>query len=75
MWTTRAPADHEHADVGRFCEASRAAGNRCDLIGYESAGHGFFNPPNEGGRWYRDTLRDAEQFLTTLGYLTTAQRP
>jgi acetyl esterase/lipase len=58
-----------YADVGKFCAASRAAGNRCDVVGYEGAGHGFFNPPNEAGRWYRETLRDAERFLTTLGYL------
>jgi acetyl esterase/lipase len=40
------------------------AGVRCDLCLYEGEVHGFFNKSK-----YNETLRDAESFLTSLGYL------
>jgi acetyl esterase len=58
-----------YADVDRFCAESNARGNQCQLIGYEGATHGFFNPPNADGKWYRETLLEADRFLTKIGYL------
>jgi hypothetical protein len=39
------------------------------LIGYDGATHGFFNPSRESGKWYRETLLEADRFLAALGYL------
>ena len=41
----------------------------CKLVAYEGAEHGFFNPQNAGGKWYRETLLEVDRFLTALGYL------
>ena len=46
-------------------------GSRCDLILYEGAGHGFFNPVNP--EYYKKTLEETENFLESLGYLETAK--
>jgi acetyl esterase len=59
--------------VEKFSLAMKEAGNRCDLIGFEGAGHGFFNwnETNFADRrkFYVETLRDADQFLTSLGWI------
>ena len=65
----KADATVPYSDVERFCTESRALSNQCELIGYEGAGHGFFNP-GRGGTWHSDTLREMDAFLTRLGYLT-----
>ena len=57
-----------YADVERFCTEASALGNQCRLVGYEGAAHGFFNP-GRGEKWYRETLLEADRFLTMLGYL------
>jgi dipeptidyl aminopeptidase/acylaminoacyl peptidase len=57
-----------YADVERFCSEASALGNQCRLVGYEGAAHGFFNP-GRGEKWYRETLLEADRFLTALGYL------
>lgn len=56
-----------------FARAMKAAGNRCDLIGYEGQTHGFFNYGRGDGRYYRETLAAADAFLVSLGYLAPAQ--
>ena len=56
-------------DVERFCAQARKLGDRCELVGYDSATHGFFNPQRDEGKWYRETLAEADRFLTELGYL------
>ena len=56
------------ADVTRFCAAARAYGNQCQIIGYEGAKHGFFNPQHNNGKWFNETLRDTDRFLIGLGY-------
>jgi acetyl esterase/lipase len=64
-----------YAGVEQFADAMKQAGNRCDLVGYDGAGHGFFNNrPKEdgGGEMYRDTLAKADAFLVSLGYLKPA---
>lgn len=58
-----------YSDVERFCAQARKLGDRCELVGYEGATHGFFNPTRDEGKWYRETLEEADRFLTTLGYL------
>ena len=58
-----------YADVDRFCTEARLRGNQCQLVGYEGATHGFFNPQNADGKWYRETLLEADRFLTAIGYL------
>jgi acetyl esterase/lipase len=62
-----------YADVERYCSAATQQGNVCRVVGYDGAAHGFFNPPNAEGKWYRQTLAEAERFLTELGYLRPAQ--
>lgn len=56
-----------YADVARYCAAAVKLGNKCELVGYEGAGHGFFNSLT--GTWRSETLREADRFLTGLGYL------
>lgn len=57
------------ADVERFCAQAVQRGNSCRLAAYEGAVHGFFNPQNNEGKWYRETLQEMDRFLTGLGYL------
>ena len=47
----------------------KKAGNRCELVGYEGQGHGFFNYGRGDGRYYRETLAAADKFLVSLKYL------
>ena len=53
-----------YATVEKFTEVMKAAGNRCELIGYESQPHGFFNKAK-----YPETLEATDAFLVSLGYL------
>ncbi len=71
----KADATIPYADVERFCGQARKNGDRCDLVGYDVATHGFFNPQRADGKWYRETLAEADRFLTALGYLRTARLP
>ena len=57
-----------YSDVDRVCTDDKALGNQCRLVGYEGAAHGFFNPGRDQ-KWYRETLLEADRFLTALGYL------
>lgn len=52
-----------------FCEKMQAAGSRCELVGYDGAGHGFFNWGRGGGDAYRDTMVKLDAFLVSLGWL------
>jgi acetyl esterase/lipase len=63
-----------YADVDRFCTESRKVGNQCELIGYEGAAHGFFNPGREGN-WHAQTLEAMDAFLTRIGYLPPRSSP
>lgn len=53
-----------------FAEASTKAGNRCELVGFEGEGHGFFNFGRGNGTNYTKTLAAMDDFLKSLGYLT-----
>ena len=56
-------------DVVRFTNASQAAGNICELVGFEGKGHGFFNFGREDGSAYKATLRATDDFLVKHGFL------
>ena len=62
-----------YAAVEEFALAMKKAGNRCELIGFEGAGHGFFNWNNskipDNLKFYVETLRDADRFLASLGWI------
>jgi acetyl esterase/lipase len=58
-----------------FANGMRTAGNRCELVGYEGQGHGFFNYGRGDSRYYRETLKAADEFLVSLGFLTTGADP
>lgn len=53
--------DHARA----FADKSQAAGNRCEVFTAAGQPHGFFNRPP----WQDVTLRQADVFLASLGYL------
>jgi len=61
-----------------FTELMQEAGNRCELVGFEDQGHGFFNSGRGGNakrrarddRMYRETTYRLDQFLISLGYLS-----
>lgn len=54
-----------YASVVAFESAMKQAGRPCKLVGYDDAGHGFFN---RGGH-YDKTLAEADSFLVDLGWL------
>ncbi len=53
------------ASVEAFTVAMKNAGNRCELVGYEGAGHSFFNQD----KYYELTIAETDKFLTGLGWL------
>jgi acetyl esterase/lipase len=61
------------ATARRFEQICVEAGGRCDVKIYEGAGHGFFNYGNRrkagSPDFYVMTLKDADDFLVSLGYL------
>jgi acetyl esterase len=50
----------------KFADLMKAAGNRCELMGYEGQAHGFFNREP----WRSRTLAEVDRFLLSLGWLT-----
>jgi acetyl esterase/lipase len=54
-----------------YAQRAIAAGNRCELVTYKGAGHGFFNHGRGGtpGEHYVATVQRLHQFLYSLGYL------
>lgn len=52
-----------------FRDAMEKAGNRCKLVEYKDEGHGFFNYGRGDGKAFYKTMREADKFLTSLGYL------
>ena len=57
-----------YATVEKFTEIMKAAGNRCELVGYPGEKHSFFNKSK-----YAETLAAADAFLVSLGYLSAAK--
>jgi len=65
----KADATVPYVTVEAFTEKMLAAGNRCELVGFDDQDHGFFNYNPAGNKYYDATLRQAEDFLASLGYL------
>ena len=53
-----------------FANKMKAAGNRCDLVGFPGESHGFFNYGRGDNHYFTETLKEADQFLASLGYLS-----
>lgn len=54
-----------YASVVAFESVMKKAERPCKLVGYEGAGHGFFN----GGKHFDRTLAEADAFLVELGWI------
>ncbi len=65
----RADTTVPFATAEAFAAKMKAAGNRCELVGFEGQQHGFFNYGRGGNRYYEQTLKQADEFLVSLGYL------
>ena len=58
--------DDRLAEHGRaFLKKAKEVGTRAELVWADSQPHGFFNR----SPWQERTLREAERFLASLGYL------
>ena len=66
----RADTTVPFATTEAFAAKMKAAGNRCELVGFEDQAHGFFNYGRGDNRFFRETLTKADQFLASLGYLS-----
>jgi acetyl esterase len=58
-----------YATAEAFAKAMTAAGNRCELVGYEGQPHGFFNYGRGDDKYYQETVAAMDRFLESLGYL------
>ena len=56
------------SEADAFCRKAVELGNRCELVGFDEATHGFFNP-QYSMKWYYETLSGTEQFLRSLKYI------
>jgi len=59
-----------YAQVEAFTKAMKQAGNRCELVGFEDEGHGFFNYGRKDNRCFVATMRHVDRFLASLKYLS-----
>jgi acetyl esterase/lipase len=57
------------SELRDFEALMKKAGSRCDAHVYPGAGHGFFNRDTAKGAWFTLTLREADKFLSSLGWL------
>ncbi len=64
----RADTTVPFATAEAFTRVMKAAGNRCELVGYDGQGHGFFNAGRAKGS-YDETVAATDQFLVSLGWL------
>jgi len=56
--------------VQRFYKAMKEAGNICQIVHFEGKGHGFFNyGRDKDNKSFKETVRAADEFLASLGYL------
>ena len=53
-----------------FAKKMAELGNRCELIGFDGEGHGFFNYGRKGNESYTATVNQADAFLKSLGYVS-----
>lgn len=65
--TADAIAPYSSAEL--FTARMLKAGNRCELVGAEGQGHGFFNFGRGENKFAFETLAAADRFLASLGWL------
>jgi acetyl esterase len=58
-----------YATIERYARKAAELGDRCELVGFEGESHGFFNYGRGENKAYTATLRKADEFLASLGYL------
>jgi acetyl esterase/lipase/lysophospholipase L1-like esterase len=64
--------------VAAFAQRMQAVGNRCELLQFSEAPHGFFNlrpgtpRADQHRQWHLRTLLQLDQFLVSLGWLSGA---
>jgi acetyl esterase/lipase len=58
-----------YATVVAFAKVMNDAGNRCELFSYDGEGHGFFNYGRGRNAMFVATLKEADKFLASLGYV------
>jgi acetyl esterase len=56
--------------IEAFAARMKAAGNRCEVVGFENQGHGFFNYGRGDNRFFIQTMTEADRFLASLGYVS-----
>jgi len=61
-----------YATAEAFAAAMQNAGNRCELVSFEGQEHRFFNFGHDQNTFFVATLRKADQFLASLGWLKGA---
>ncbi|MEI6783667.1 MAG: alpha/beta hydrolase [Verrucomicrobiota bacterium] len=66
----RADAVVPFATAEAFAAKMKAAGNRCELVGFDGQGHGFFNYGFGDNAFFLQTVKRADEFLASLGYLS-----
>ncbi len=55
--------------VERFGEEMRKHGNRCEVVGFKGAGHGFFNLRRGNDAMHQATTHLMDEFFASLGWL------
>ena len=58
-----------YATAEAFTKKMTSAGNRCELVGSEGQTHGFFNYGRNDNKYYLETVRKADEFLVSIGFL------
>jgi acetyl esterase len=58
-----------YATVQRFGALMREKGNRCEVVGFKGAGHGFFNAGRGDESAHKATTRLMDEFFGSLGWL------
>ncbi|MCX6929924.1 MAG: alpha/beta hydrolase [Verrucomicrobia bacterium] len=66
----RADAVVPFGTVEAFAAKMKTAGNRCELVGFDGQTHGFFNYGLGDNQFFLQTVRRADEFLASLGYLS-----
>jgi acetyl esterase/lipase len=58
------------ATAEAFAAKMKTAGNRCELVGFDGQNHGFFNYGFGDNQFFIQTMKRADEFLASLGYLS-----
>ncbi|MBX3419999.1 MAG: alpha/beta hydrolase [Pirellulaceae bacterium] len=58
-----------HASVRWYAERATQLGTQCQVVSYEGAGHGFFNPGRGQEDYFEATCQEMEAFLRSLKFL------